>query len=131
MKDIEVGEYVRTADGKIGTFVRYSSRKAESLYKSPADCFIKLGGRKSNLQCFRDYIVKHSKQLIDLIEIGDIVNGYKVSDKNGTLLCTNIKGIDRSGYHIPISQYGEGIKTILTKESYMANCYEVGGEDEC
>lgn len=22
------------------------------------------------------------------------------------------------------------IKTILTKESYMANCYKVGGEDE-
>lgn len=125
---IEVGEYVRTTDGKIGTFVRYSSRKAESLYKSPADCFIKLGGRKSNLQCFRDYIVKHSKQLIDLIEIGDIVNGYKVSDKNGTLLCTNIKGIDRSGYHIPISQYGDGIETILTKEQYQANCYKVGGE---
>jgi hypothetical protein len=126
---IEVGEYVRTTDGKIGTFVRYSSRKAESLYKSPADCFIKLGGRKSNLQCFRDYIVKHSKQLIDLIEIGDIVNGYKVSDKNGTLLCTNIKGIDRSGYHIPISQYGDGIETILTKEQYQANCYKVGGEE--
>lgn len=126
---IEVGEYVRTTDGKIGTFVRYSSRKAESLYKSPADCFIKLGGRKSNLQCFRDYIVKHSKQLIDLIEIGDIVNGYKVSDKNGTLLCTNIKGIDRSGYHIPISQYGEGIEIILTHEQMEANCYKVGGEE--
>lgn len=66
---IEVGEYVRTTDGKIGTFVRYSSRKANSFYKCPADCFIKLAGRKSNLQCFRDYIVKHSKQLIDLIEI--------------------------------------------------------------
>ena len=75
--------------------------------------------------------LKHSNNILDLIEVGDFVNGYKVSDKNGTLLCTNIKGIDRSGYHIPISQYGDGIKTILTKESYMANCYEVGGEDEC
>ena len=70
-----------------------------------------------------------SEKIIDLIEVGDFVNGYKVSDKNGTLLCTNIKGIDRSGYHIPISQYGDGIKTILTKESYMANCYKVGGEE--
>ena len=69
MEKIEKGEYVRTTDGKIGTFVRYSSRKANSLYKCPADCFIKLDGRKSNLQCFRDYIVKHSKQLIDLIEV--------------------------------------------------------------
>lgn len=24
----------------------------------------------------------------------------------------------------------QDIKTILTKESYMANCYKVGGEDE-
>ena len=24
----------------------------------------------------------------------------------------------------------EDIKTILTKESYMANCYKVGGEDD-
>jgi hypothetical protein len=24
----------------------------------------------------------------------------------------------------------EDIKTILTKESYMANCYKVGGKDE-
>ena len=24
----------------------------------------------------------------------------------------------------------EDIKTILTKEQYMANCYKVGGEDE-
>lgn len=25
---------------------------------------------------------------------------------------------------------GEDIQTILTKESYMANCYKVGGENE-
>lgn len=74
--------------------------------------------------------LKHSNNILDLIEVGDFVNGYKVSDKNGTLLCTNIKGIDRSGYHIPISQYGDGIETILTKEQYQANCYKVGGEDE-
>lgn len=23
------------------------------------------------------------------------------------------------------------IQTILTKEQYLANCYKVGGEDEC
>lgn len=71
-----------------------------------------------------------SEKIIDLIEVGDYVNGYKVSDKEGTLLFTNVKGIDRSGYHIPISQYGDGIETILTKEQYQANCYKVGGEDD-
>ena len=26
--------------------------------------------------------------------------------------------------------YDKDIKTILTKEQYIANCYKVGGEDE-
>ena len=73
MGNIETGEYVRTVDGKIGTFVKYSSRKDDSLYKSPANCFIRLNKRKSDLQCFKDYILKHSKNIIDLIEVGDIV----------------------------------------------------------
>ena len=68
MEEIKVGEYVKTVDGKIGVFVRYSLRKKDSLYKSPANCFIKFTNRKSNLQCFRDYIVKHSFNIIDLIE---------------------------------------------------------------
>lgn len=34
-------------------------------------------GRKTPLQCCRDYILKHSKNIIDLIEAGDIVL-YKI-----------------------------------------------------
>lgn len=37
MEKIETGEYIKTKDGKIGIFVKYSSRKAESLYKSSAE----------------------------------------------------------------------------------------------
>ena len=114
MKDIEVGEYVRTKDGKIGIFDRYSSRKENSLYKSPFNCFIKIRNRKTPLQCCEDYIVKHSKQLIELIEEGDYVNGELITDKWDT----RISSI-RSNFS------EEDIKTILTKESYMANCYKV------
>ena len=64
-----------------------------------------------------DKIVKHSKQLIDLIEVGDYVNGELITDKWDT----RISSI-RSNFS------EEDIKTILTKESYMANCYKVGGE---
>ncbi len=66
-----------------------------------------------------DKIVKHSKQLIDLIEVGDYVNGELITDKWDT----RISSI-RSNFS------EEDIKTILTKEIYMANCYKVGGEDE-
>lgn len=126
MKDkIKIGEYVRTVDGKIGIFDHYSNRKDGSLYKSHLDCFIKFAKLKYCKQCFRGYISKHSKNLIDLIEVGDFVNGYKIDDKKSTLLGTQTYRIDKSGCFVPISQYGEGIKTILTHEQYEENCYKV------
>lgn len=64
-------------------------------------------------------IAKHSKHLIDLIQVGDYVNGELITDKWDT----RISSI-RSNFS------EEDIKTILTKEIYMANCYKVGGEDE-
>lgn len=69
-------------------------------------------------------IVKHSKQLIDLIEVGDIVNGFPVLEPiyNGNVMY----GIDE-GYENFKKSFGD-IKTILTKEQYEANCYKVGGE---
>lgn len=122
MGDINSNEYVRTRDGKIGVFVKYSSRKDDSLYKCPANCFIRLNGRKSDLQCFRDYIANHSKNIIDLIEVGDYVNGSRVdSIEDGfitTEFCENLS-VTRLEYEI---------KTILTKEQYEANCYKVEEE---
>ena len=64
-------------------------------------------------------IAKHSKQLIDLIEEGDYVNGELITDKWDT----RISSI-RSNFN------EEDIQTILTHQQYMANCYKVGGEDE-
>lgn len=129
---IEVNEYVRTKDGKIGIFDRYSSRKGNSLHKSQFNCFIKIKNRKTPLQCCEDYIVKHSKQLIDLIGCGDIVNRHLIIDKyedvdeyGNDFWCLIIE--DDSLLNRSIRE--ENIKTILTKESYMANCYKVGGEE--
>ena len=78
-------------------------------------------------------IVKHSKQLIDLIEVGDLVNGYKVINVINEGPCPSGKcvDIDSSKDSSECTLWEEDIETILTKESYMANCYKVGGEDEC
>ena len=125
--EIEVGEFVRTIDGFVGIFDRYSKRPDTSIYKSLFNCFIKLQNRKTPLQCHRDYIVKHSKQLIDLIEVGDIVEirtglyssfKYFVENEDNLLLLEE-----------KVKQFWN-IKTILTKEQFEANCYKVGGEDE-
>ena len=121
---IEVNEYVRTKDGIIGIFDRYSSRKENSLYKSPFNCFIKIKNRKTSLQCCEDYIAKHNKIISEVVEVGDYVNGKLIHkiDK-GPNYCYLYYGNCKTFVDYQI-------KTILTKDQYLANCYKVGGEDE-
>lgn len=127
MKDIEVGEYIRTNKGNIGKIVeiRLGFNKDTQLYQ---DIYILDNG----LWTVLDYIVKHSKQLIDIIEVGDLVNGYKVINVINEGPCPSGKYVDMdsSKDSSECTLWEEDIETILTKESYMANCYKVGGEDE-
>lgn len=108
MEKFEIGEYVRTKKGKIG--------KVLSIDEDPE--WIETTLDKGNVIHISEF-KKHSKQLIDLIEEGDYVNGELITDKWDT----RISSI-RSNFS------EEDIKTILTKESYMANCYKVG-EEKC
>lgn len=101
---------------EIGDFVRFKSGKIEKI-KDNDEVEI------SNI--FSDSISKHSKNIIDLIEVGDFVNGKRVIEKENVLLSTNVRSIDRSGYNISIPQYGTGIKTILTHEQYEEHCFKV------
>lgn len=124
MEEIKPGEYVKTKDGYIGIFDRYSKRPNTSIYKCPFNCFIKLRKRKTPLQCSREYIVKHSKNIIDLIEVGDIVNeslivyrGKVASEKEKLLVGNHII----NGMSLEVAN----IKTILTKEQYMQNCFKL------
>ena len=119
---IEVGEYVRVNNDNrncigIGKAIRLVN---ESVY-------VNMNNKYNLPVCFQiNNIVKHSKQLIDLIEVGDFVNGFPILEPiyNGN----NMYGIDE-GYENFKKSFGE-IKTILTKEQFEANCYKVGGEDE-
>ena len=131
---IEVNEYVRTKNGEIGIFDRYSSRKENSLYKSPFNCFIKLKNRKTPLQCCEDYIAKHSKQLIDLLEVKDVIK-YRIKNISTTL---ETKGYIEGITDISDEEMLQRIKNdknykvleILTKEQFEANCYKVGEKYE-
>lgn len=118
---IEVNEYIKTKDGRIAQIksIDYEA----GIYRFDRIIYINDFGMKEdvlyNNEMFKKLIVKHSKQLIDLIEVGDYVNGELITDKWDT----RISSI-RSNFS------EEDIKTILTKEQYIANCYKVGGEDE-
>lgn len=69
----------------------------------------------------KENITKSSPNIIDLIEVGDYVNGGQIEDiifenSNATLLLTNGTGL------IPI----EDIKTIVTREQFESMEYRIG-----
>ena len=105
---IEVNEYVRTKDGIIGKVIKTLSNRV----------FLDNLGYAVLIKD----IVKHSKQLIDLIEVGDIV-------EIRTGLYSSFKYlVENEDNLLPLEDWY--IETILTKEQFESNCYKVGGEDE-
>ena len=133
MKEIKVGEYVRTNKGKIFIFA-WLENSDEKRYTNK----VLLGNGKifeNKFYYFDDgeEIVKHSKNIIDLIEVGDYVNGYKVIsiDINAPNDCKECIELDRNNtYEYQWISRNE-IKTILTHEQYQANCYTVERKEEC
>ena len=112
---IEVNEYVRTKNGVID--------KVDALYG-----MIENTVHLENQKWFDiKNIVKHSKQLIGVIKCGDFVNRMEILhiEDNKLYVEWNNEFEEFTGF-----LENKDIKTILTRESYMANCYKVGGEDE-
>ena len=108
---IEVGESVRSRIGSIGKVTKIEENKF--LYEN------------KTLITWIGNVVKHSKNIIDLIEVGDLVNGMIVFDiityDNGE------KAIKiSSGYLMSENE----IQDILTHEQYQANCYTVERNEE-
>lgn len=110
---IEVGEYVRTFNGLIGKVVELTD----------------IGNYAIRIYNGAEYVVRaviknHSKDLIDLIEVGDYVNGNEVLDKY--LFGGEIPVLETTGDETNVKcMCEEDIRTILTKEQYMQNCYKI------
>ena len=105
MKKIEIEEYVRTNTGKFDKVINnnYYIPQYIECEKGIVD---------------KENIVNHSKNLIDLIEVGDYVNGERILDITGDYMHTN--ETNHNKFYLE-----KHIKTILTKELYQANCYTV------
>ncbi len=124
---IKVGEYIRTNKGNIGKIIeiRLGFNKDTQLYQD----IYKLD---NGLWTVLDYIVKHSKQLIDLIECGDYVNGREVKHIamfEGFPDYPKLIFVDETHLIPDDTCENDKIQTILTKEQFEANCYKVGGEE--
>lgn len=117
MEEIKIGEYIRLDNGEIGKVIDIKENPKRVVYSEYGEIAL----------C--SSIVKHSKNIIDLIEKDDYVNGYKVIKlKDG--FADGTMEIVLSNNTIIYRHHSEDIKTILTKEMYAQYCYKVGGKNE-
>ena len=116
---IGVGEYVRTKRG-IAKVLEVKTVQPKMHGKHDVVYLID--------KCPRMYIsdaefIKHSKNIIDLIEVGDYVNGYpvrRIANFNNELCNFDLNTMEWTPLRDIDVYYN-----ILTKEQYMQNCYTV------
>ena len=125
MEEIKVNEYIRTVDGYIrkvtqvnkkGTYegICYGAYSVDKPYKNSQG----ISAKK---------IKSHSKDIIDLIEKGDYVNGCEVLDKYlfaGEKLVLETAGEDTNCKCLA----NEDIENVVTKEQFNQMKYIVGDE---
>lgn len=130
MSDIQVNEYVRTKDGYIAKVIEtWDYGDIASSYD--LDTKVYFDGDYSEYSIDEDIIVKHSFNIIDLIEEGDYVNGDKIvaidytEDENGNYI--NVLGINEieDDFAYPIELRVINIKSIVTKERMKESEYIV------
>ena len=116
---MKVGDYVRTKEGYISRvdnivddFIWFDN----TIYKSYSDSYDTLNENNIN-----DYIVKSSPNIIDLIEVGDYVNGLKVEGVNN-----GIKGFGTIIFSKDSSIMEDYIYSIVTKEQFESMEYKRG-----
>lgn len=122
--EIEIGGYVRTKDGEIGKIISID----KSVDGIERDILYIAIDRYRELVRFKSAIISHSKNIIDLLEEGDFVNGEKVIQisKEDGLVFVDKKYYDARTCEERHCVYKNNeIKTILTKGQYEANCYVV------
>lgn len=111
MKEIQVGDYVRTDNGIIGKYIIQQSMD-----------YINTGKQYIGIDIEKD-IVKHSPNIIDLIEVGDYVNGWKVLSIVTTYDKPDEIGIKFLGFDNLL--YDIDIKSIVTKEQFKSVEYKL------
>lgn len=126
---IEVNEYVRTKNKGIRKIDRIDNNKTVNkyLYFTGAEDF---EGKEYGIIKTTE-IVKHSKQLIDLIENKDIL---KVRIDKTIMFFGIDEGTSDIKYKEIIKSIENGeceLLEILTHQQFESNCYKVGGKNEC
>lgn len=116
MADININEYVRTDNGEIHKVediedLRIHIKTEKIMFRSWVDDYY--GSHKEDR-----FIVKHSQNIIDLIEIGDYVNGRLVLqvDYKNKNVCLLIPLTDTLANTNSVWYGYEDIKAVVTHE---------------
>lgn len=119
-------------------YQRYEGRITKYKYDGEyyIDCETGLASRKDETFL----LGKVSENIIDLVEVGDFVNGYRILDiadsiyENSKRILIYKNQKERYERWIYIQEYNGRIRCqddiceILTHELYEENCYRVGGK---
>lgn len=110
---MKIGVYVRTKKGEI--FDCYENEQMHKPIYYP---------KKSKTNGFIDYneVYKKSNNIIDILEVGDYVNGYLVIEKD---INNELRYIDLKDRNMKYVKYLD-IKSILTKEKFSCMEYKIG-----
>lgn len=144
-KEIQVGEYVRTNNGSIFKIIGGNvddyliDVDYYDLQKMEDDIYDELMwlNYNDNGNFIRRIVKKHSFNIIDLIEVGDYVNGIEVevigydNNENGELVETlGVAYVDDDvAWRTELKDISH-IYTIVTHEQFKAMAYKVGVEDD-
>lgn len=103
---MKIGEYVRTDKGTIDKLTKENIMTYEVAVMG-----------------FGEKPIKSSPNIIDLIQVGDYVNGYLVIEKD---INNELRYIDLKNRDMKYAKYLD-IKSILTKEKFESMEYKIRG----
>lgn len=112
--ELKVGMYVRTKYGLMGKIIKTWESKSKEIIG------FNVNNERIDLELDTEY--KTSYNIIDLIEVGDYVNGEKV---NYISVMNNFVGVNELR-----TIKKDDIKEILTHEQYENNVYKIGEKEQ-
>jgi hypothetical protein len=127
MKALNVQMYVRTKEGYIAKLLHYGYNEGISgkshLFDSQIRDISDLVYENDNFlwdKELKEYVKNYSYDILDLIEVGDYVNGKKVYSLGLTIGILNTINFEDGTFTI-----AEDIKSIVTKEQFENMEYKI------
>ena len=130
MNKLNVGDYVRTSKGIAKIIDKLDNERMSYPGAWRTDIYLEIYDDTEYI--YNEDVIKSSPNIIDLIEVGDYVNGYKVLRIEKDYLFDYREEINvlivqnDEVYEVAKKIYSDEIKSIVTKESFENISYKVG-----